>query len=215
MPLVPIDLPTPPQLRPRWAALAAISAARSDGHACHADVPGVWRYDDGGGNWIELHQVSEGRAVLLGHDHEASETYYGEAASVFDQPETDLLAGAPAWWGPPVRRTLDGGAWVGFVYGFDGAAWQRADYTAEDGFGSIRFPALGDEETLNWIYAQVEGFPGLPEAAQWDAAAGALIAADAEVTPAHITAVIGPQSDDPARWDTAAGVAAAHRFLTM
>lgn len=76
---VPIDLPAPMAMRRRWAAVAAVVAARGWGRMCHADGP-VWQVDVSGGNGVELHHVGGGRAVLVGHDHEYSDTYYGEAA---------------------------------------------------------------------------------------------------------------------------------------
>ncbi len=105
MALVPVDLPTPDALRGRWAAFAAICAARGWARSCHADGP-RWHFDDGGGNWADLVHVGDGRAVLLGHDHEYSDTYYAEAAAYFGELETDLRARAPEWWAPPVRAAL-------------------------------------------------------------------------------------------------------------
>src|SRR5690349_11416021 len=100
MALVTIDLPSPDEMRGRWAAFAAVCAARGWSDSCRADG-GTWHYDDGGGNYADLVHLDGGRAVLLGNDHEYSDTYFAKAAEYFGEEETDLLADAPSWWGPP------------------------------------------------------------------------------------------------------------------
>ncbi len=208
MGLVTLDLPTPEQMRGRWAAYAAICAARRRGGAW-AEGP-VWHFDDGGGNWAELHHLGAGRAVLIGHDHEYSETYYGPAAEEFGEEETDVLAGAPHWWRPTVKRTLDAQDYVGFVYGFDADGWQRADYSAEDGFRSVGLPALSIEDTRESITCSAGSALGLRGAAPSTDAVDALIAADGDVTEEHVSAVIGTGG-----WDAIAGTAAARKFLAV
>ncbi|WP_406859120.1 proteophosphoglycan 5 [Streptomyces sp. HUAS MG47] len=209
MGLVTLDLPTPAQLRGRWAALAAVCAARQWGPLCCANGP-VWHFDDRGGNWVELHRLGAGRAVMLGHDHEYSETYYGPAAEEFGEEETDLLAGAPDWWRPVVTETLAAEEYVGFVYGFDGERWQRAAYDVDDGFVSVGLPALSRDRTHNSVVAFTRDAPGLGGATASADAVDALVAADGEVTEAQVTAVIGAGG-----WDAAAGAAAARAFLTV
>lgn len=200
--LVEVELPDPLRLRGRWAAFAAVCAARGWGSNCHADGT-VWHFDDGGGNWADLHHLGGGRAVLLGHDHEYSETYYANAAEYFEEPETDLLAGAPDWWSPPVRVVVDQGLWVGFVYGFEGGRWQRAPYDLDDGFESVGLPALDDRSCREAITEFTQDAPVRPDAGAIDA----LIAADGDVTEAQMAAVVGATG-----WDVAAGVAAARKF---
>ena len=206
MSLAEIDLPSPAALRGRWAAFAAVCAARGWSDTCHADGP-VWHFDDGGGNWADLHHVEGGRAVLVGHDHEYSETYYAEAATYFGEEETDLLAGAPEWWEPPVRAAGAGpNAWIGFVYGFDGTTWRRAAYDLDDGFRSVGLPALSQDayrELVGQFVQDAPGRTGPPDPAALDA----LAAADGDVTPALLRTVIGPSG-----WDAEAGAAAAQRF---
>ncbi|MEJ2852675.1 MULTISPECIES: proteophosphoglycan 5 [unclassified Saccharothrix] len=201
MGLVELDLPDPLRLRGRWAAFAAVCAARGWGDNCHADGH-VWHYDDGGGNWADLHHLGGGRALLLGHDHEYSETYYANAAEYFEEEETDLLAGAPEWWYPPVRAVIDEGRWVGFAYGFEDGRWHRAPYDLDDGFDSVNLPALDTRRCHELITDFIQDAPQ-PNTGAIDA----LIAADGEVTEAHLAAVVGPTG-----WDVAAGVAAARRF---
>ncbi|MFJ6635773.1 proteophosphoglycan 5 [Streptomyces sp. NPDC091376] len=209
MGLVMLDLPAPAQLRGRWAAYAAICAARGWGRTCWADGP-VWHFDDSGGNWAEVHHLGTGRAVLIGYDHEYSETYYGPAAEEFGEGETDVLAEAPDWWRPVVERMLAEKQYVGFVYGFAGGGWKRADYSAEDGFRSVGLPALSLEKTRERIISLAREAPGLGGSAPNPAAIEALIAADGDVTEAHVTAVVGAVG-----WEPAAGAAAARRFLAF
>jgi hypothetical protein len=207
MGLVTLDLPQPRRMRGRWAAFAAVCAARGWGDGCNADGP-VWHFDDGGGNWADLHHVGAGRAVLIGNDHEYSDTYFDAAAEYFQEPETDLLAGAPAWWAPPARAAIDRGEWVGFVYGYEDGVWRRAEYEVSDGFTSVGLPAVDDEGCRELVIAHVKDAPGLGGRAPDPRAVDALIAADAEVTEAHVVALIGPTG-----WDPVAGAAAAREFL--
>ncbi|WP_328362288.1 proteophosphoglycan 5 [Streptomyces sp. NBC_00445] len=207
MGLVTLDLPAPARMRGRWAAFAALLAARGWADGCYARGS-VWHFDDGGGNWVDLHHVGEGRAVMLGNDHEYSETYYGPAADYFGEDETDLLAGAPDWWRPVVSQVMATDEYVGFVYGFDGTRWQRAEYDLTDGFLSVGLPALNADRTHKSVVEFSQDAPGLGGAAPRTDAIDALIAADGAVTEAHVTAVIGKGG-----WDAAAGAAAAREFL--
>jgi hypothetical protein len=209
MGLVTLDLPAPHEMRGRWAAFAAVLAARGWGRGCHA-TDTVWHFDDGGGNWADLHHLDGGRAVLVGHDHEYSDTYFGAAAEYFQEPETDLLAGAPDWWAPPARAAMDRGLWVGFVYGYENGVWHRAEYELSDGFTSVGLPAVDDERCRELVVEFTQEAPGLVGGAPDPRAVDALVAADADVTEAHVRALIGPTG-----WDAAAGAAAARAFLQV
>jgi hypothetical protein len=209
MGLVTLDLPAPRDMRGRWAAFAAILGARGWGRGCHA-TDNVWHFDDGGGNWADLHHIDGGRAVLVGHDHEYSDTYFGAAAEYFQEPETDLLAGAPDWWAPPAQAAMDRELWVGFVYGYEDGVWRRAEYELSDGFTSLGLPAVDDERCRDLVSEFSKKAPGLAGRAPDPRAVDALIAADADVTEAHVRAVIGPTG-----WDAAAGAAAARAFLQV
>ncbi|MEU1485597.1 proteophosphoglycan 5 [Streptomyces sp. NPDC005752] len=205
MSLVQLDLPHPTVMRGRWAALAAVQAAAGHGEQCRALWP-LWHYDDGHGSWADLHHLDEGHAVLLGQDRNDSETFYAEASDFFEEPETDLLAGAPDWWEPPVRRVREAQLFLGFVYGFDGNIWQRAEYDLEDGFESVRLPALSTERTREAVLetARQTIGRGIPEPSQ--ACVDALIAADAAVDPSQVAAVVDTG------WDADVGAAAACAF---
>lgn len=204
MTLVQLDLPDPMAMRGRWAALAAVQAAAGHGERCRA-LPQLWHYDDGHGSWADLHHLGEGRAVLLGQDRNESQTFYAEASDFFEEPETDLLAGAPGWWEPPVRRAREGQLFLGFVYGYDGSVWQRADYESEDGFEALRLPALSSEWAREAVAATALR-ADMPEPSQ--ESVDALIAADAALDPAMVSAVV------PAGWDAEAGAMAGRLFLT-
>ncbi|MFB4420368.1 proteophosphoglycan 5 [Streptomyces sp. QL37] len=208
MALVQLDLPEPMSLRGRWAALAAVQAAAGHGERCRALWP-LWHYDDGHGSWADLHHLDDGRAVLLGQDRNDSETYYAEASDFFEEKETDLLAGAPEWWEPPVRRVRDAELFLGFVYGFDGSAWYRADYELDDGFTSLGLPVLAATLTRGKIVATVQRLPDSEGGRPAYEAIDELIAAAGEAD-AGLVAAVAPS----AGWDAEAGAAAARAFLT-
>ncbi|KPC79208.1 MULTISPECIES: hypothetical protein [Streptomyces] len=207
MALVQLDLPDPMAMRGRWAALAAVQAASGHGERCRALWP-LWHYDDGHGSWADLHHLDEGRAVLLGQDRNDSETFYAEAADFFEERETDLLADAPEWWEPPVRRVRDAELFLGFVYGFDGGTWHRAEYDLDDGFASVGLPALSTDRTREAILGTVRhvSHPGGGEPSH--ESVDALTAVDGEVD-AGLLAALVPSAD----WDAEAGAAAARAFL--
>ncbi|WP_347238394.1 hypothetical protein [Dietzia sp. B19] len=155
-----IDLPSPDTMAPRWSALAAVLAAYGPRWAESAYSDGsTWHYDDGGGNWADIRFLGDGRAVLLGHDHEYSETYFRSAAEYFGESETDLLSGCPPWWAEAIGDYLDRidseGTWIGFIYGYDGSTWTRADYDGDDGFTSLNVPFLGGQPVLKQITSQL------------------------------------------------------------
>ncbi|WP_432560061.1 hypothetical protein [Granulicoccus sp. GXG6511] len=144
--LVPVEMPSPDTMAAPWAVAAALNTLRGWGEDdCNALGGDFW-FHDGGGNWCKLFRFADGRAVLIGHDHEYSETYFAEAAEYFEEPATDLLAGAPDWWAGVVRdQALRGDMpWVGFIYGWDGAAWSRAAYELDDGLTSLNPPIVRD-----------------------------------------------------------------------
>ncbi|MEO1475258.1 MAG: proteophosphoglycan 5 [Pseudomonadota bacterium] len=199
-----VDIPSPRELRGGWAALSAVLAAAGLGNFVYADAR-QWYYHDGGGNWACLRFIGPGRIVLVGHDHEYSETYFRESAAYFGEGETDLLAGAPDWWGTDIGPSPFG-EWIGFVYGWNGQIWQRADYDLNDGFtsvGLLKGCSIGGMEGLKESAADAPGLDGEdPDAA----ALSALIAADGNVTRELLEAAVPG-------WDIDAGVAAARAFL--
>jgi len=204
--LVQLDLPDPMVWRGRWAALAAVQAASGHGEQCRALWP-LWHYDDGHGSWADLHHLDEGRAVLLGQDRNDSETFYAEASDFFEEKETDLLAGAPEWWEPPVRRVRDAELFLGFVYGFDGSTWHRAEYDLDDGFASVELPVLSADRTRTAIVAAVQQAPGPAGGEPSHESVDALIAAGADADAALVAAVVSS-----AGWDAEVGAAAARAF---
>ena len=135
MPLIRLDIPSPKRLRGGWAAKAAINTAYGWGEFVYAKED-LWYYHDGGGNWACIRFLTKGKAVLFGHDHEASKTYFRESAIYFGEKETDLLKDAPNWWEEAIRHPPDG-PYIGFIYGWDGTQWLRSDYVENDGFSMM------------------------------------------------------------------------------
>jgi hypothetical protein len=201
-----VDIPSPVQLRGGWAAHAAICASKGWSDVVHATTD-EWLYHDGGGNWACLRFIAKDKIVLVGHDHEYSETYFRESAQYFGKAETDLLRGAPDWWG----QRLDPrpfGEWIGFVHGWNGHIWQRARYDAPDGFDQVGLLRACGHTRLKELKDLTYGAPGLRDALPSDEALRALICADARIDPGLLASVVLGR-------DVAAGIAAARNFLDM
>jgi len=201
MPLVTLDLPNPKSLRAGWAAFAAVCAARGWADSAYATEK-QWYYHDGGGNWACLRFQDDHRAVLIGHDHEYSETYFGEAAEYFQEEETNLLLDAPDWWGLDLDPKPFG-EWIGFIYGWDGEKWQRSDYEKTDGFTHVGLLKVCTE--LDQLFEFSKDAPGLSGQAPNRESLQALVAADTKIT-AEMLELATPG------WDINAGVAAAKKF---
>lgn len=204
MPLVELDLPSPAELRGGWAAMAAVCTARGWDDVVYA-LPDQWCYHDGGGNWACLRFQSADRAILLGHDHEYSETYFGKAADYFDEEETNLLAEAPQWWADNLNPQPFG-EWIGFVYGWNGQTWQRARYDCSDGFEDIGLLRSCSWNTTVELAAYCSEAPRLNGRPPNSSALTALVKADANVTRQFLDAVVPG-------WDIDAGITAAQKFL--
>jgi len=203
MPLIELSLPQPDKLRNGWAALAAVYAARGWGTDVYA-TPDEWLYHDGGGNWVCLRFKSNNQAVLIGHDHEYSEAYFGEAAKYFEEDETDLLAGTPDWWSFNLSP-LPFGEWIGFVYGWDGTKWRRAEYYIPDGFdkiGLLKACSLDGTDLLKEIASDAPDLNGeLPT----QDALNTLVSVGPYITFEQLDMVVPG-------WDIDAGLAAARKF---
>ena len=201
MPLVKLDLPSPIQLRPGWAAFSAVCNARGWNDSVYADQ-NQWYYHDGGGNWACLRFQGKGRAVLLGHDHEYSETYFGKAAEYFQEEETDLLKGAPNWWAENLDP-MPFGDWIGFIYGWDGENWQCSNYEKQDGFSSVGLIRACME--LDELFEHSKDAPGLNGSDPNMELLGEIVNADTNISTDLLERAVPG-------WDAAAGVAAAKRF---
>lgn len=206
MSLLPLDLPVPADLNHRWAALAGVNASRGWDHVT---CEGPLRYhDDGGGNWAAMVLLPHGRVLLFGHDHEYSDTYFGPAAAYFGEPETDLLAGAPGWWGEALaaHHSEQLGEWVGFVYGWKEGRWSRADYAADDGFSALNLPVLSHEAAVKDLTATLEGLADGATRPVDPGAVDGLVMAGPAVTADQLRGVLPPSLDADA------GAARAARF---
>lgn len=206
MSLIEVNLPPPSQLRGGWAALAAVCASRGWSDLVYA-TSDQWLYNDGGGNWACLRFIANDKIILLGHDHEYSETYFGEAAAYFEEAETDLLQGVPEWWG---QRLEPGpmGEWVGFVYGWNGIKWQRASYNNPDGFNELDLLGACSQGNTEKLKEFALDAPGLGGMSPRDTALSALVSADGNIS-AELLESVAPG------WDVLAGTAAAQQFLEM
>ena len=195
--------------------MAAIHAAEGWENSAYATEE-LWYYDDGGGNWACLRFTGSKQAVLFGHDHECSRTYFRNAAKEFGEKETNLLADAPDWWGNNIEPP-EYGPYIGFIYGWDGHKWWRANYTENDGFkqvGLIRAISIFGRNSLSDFLVD------MPERARikdlWTALKAyiltvnrlrTLIAADANISEEMLDRIVKRNSQ--------AGVAAAKNFLKV
>ncbi|MEY8199951.1 MAG: hypothetical protein RPS47_11975 [Colwellia sp.] len=204
MPLVKVELPSPKELLGGWAALAAVCAARGWGDVVYA-TSSQWLYHDGGGNWACLRFNGKDKAVLVGHDHEYSETYFGEAAKYFEEVETDLLKGAPKWWGFDLNP-LPFGEWIGFVYGWDGEKWQRSNYNKPDGFESVGLLDACSTKNTELLKEFASDAPGLNGKSPSEDSLVALVKANGKISTSLLESVVPG-------WNIGAGVAAASKFL--
>ncbi|MGI2180181.1 hypothetical protein [Shewanella frigidimarina] len=202
MSLVKLDIPAPEKLRRGWSALAAVYAARGWDRDVYA-TPDEWFYHDGGGNWVCLRFRGEGQAILIGHDHEYSETYFGDGATYFQEEETNLLECAPEWWSFNLNPKPFG-EWIGFVYGWDGEKWERACYDIQDGFESVGLLEACSFNSTELLKVMASDAPGLNGKAPSEEALDALIAGE-NVTYDLLEAVVPG-------WNIEAGVSAANKF---
>jgi len=202
MPLIEVELPRPGEMRGGWAAKAALYAAYGWGNNVYA-TDDLWYYHDGGGNWACIRFTSATQAVLFGHDHEYSETYFREAASFFGKEETDLLKDAPSWWGEAIESSPDG-PWIGFIYGWDGKKWQRAEYDNNDGFDKVALLSALKVTGPHSLSESVDFFelPVVENDIQM------LVDSDGAITEELLNTVMPG-------YDVNAGVAAANRFLLV
>jgi len=195
------DLPTPSEMRGGWSALAAVQAAHGWDKFVYATEK-EWFYHDGCGNWCCLRFHSKNKAVLVGHDHEWSSTYFRESAEYFDKEETNLLEDAPSWWGKYAYPSPFG-RWIGFIYGWNGSTWHSADYEIDDGFEQLGLLNAISADTYggNSLSQTIEDF--FEEADQEDI--DRLVSADGNITSTILKAVIPT--------NTNAGIKAAKLFL--
>lgn len=202
--LTEVDIPSPAEFLGGWAALSAVSAAGGFGDDVYANAE-RWVFHDGGGNWAVMRFHSRDRVVLYGYDHEYTQTYFGAAASYFEEEETDLLHGAPEWWSADLKAP-GFEDWFGFIYGWNGELWQRASYEKDDGFNSVGLMDACSFKNTSALKDFAENAPDLPEGGPDEGALRALIVANGKITESLLQAVVPG-------WDIRAGVAAGRKFL--
>ena len=154
--------------------------------------------------WMGLQLLADGRALLTGWHHEFSLT---EGSGRPGEAGTDLVGDAPGWWRRGVEHARSRDAYLGFLYGWDGARWWRLDQPTDDGFDPDLFPVTP--------FALREIIDGVADDTLLDApdpdAVTALLAAGAGLTAEHLVAVLRSPDGWP-EVDAAAGVRAARAF---
>lgn len=181
MGLLTVDIQSPREMRGGWAAHSAIVAAGGD--TVHSvATANQWVYDDGAGNLACLRFHTKDKLILIGNG-EASVTYFKVPCEYQVDNNVDLLFGAPEWWGFDLNPRPFGD-WIGFLYGWDGKTWQRADYEEYDGYKSVGLEkAFSVEELCNLAEDDELGKPE-------NQAVRALIDADADITDDLLRAVV-------------------------
>ena len=138
---------------------------------------------------------------MFGHDHEYSEAFFRDTAKDFGFEETDLLKHAPSWWGDAIEPSPYG-PYIGFIYGWDGTTWQRADYSENDGFTKVGLLDMIKLKGPNSISDAIKHF----ERTVVEQDLEALVAADGAITKDLLEAVMPG-------YNIELGVEAANRFL--
>lgn len=210
MSLTQVELDPPARLSHYWAALGALYAAQ--GYDDTGARGRIRHFSDGGGNWMRLALLPGGRALLFGWDRNGQ-----TSCLLAERPrllESDLLTGAPDWWAKTLYDHLEDldHDWIGFIYGWEDNAWQRAAYSTDDGFRL--FPKLDHAGTIDFIGNWISDSDA--ESPIFDAdyriheagtrSISTLVEAGPEVTAEQLAAVF------PEDWDLQAGVAAAREF---
>jgi hypothetical protein len=120
MALLPVDLDsTPDDIVSLLAVDAAVRVAVGLGHCPPSTSALHWSGEEG--MWMVLVRPGEGSGRA------------GEAG-------TDLVGDAPGWWRRGVEHARSRGAYLGFLYGWDGDGWWRLDQPVDDGFDPEIFP---------------------------------------------------------------------------
>ena len=187
-------------MRGGWAAHAAVYNAYGWDDSLYA-TEDLWFFHDGGGNWACIRFLGKNKAVLFGHDHEYSEAFFRDTAKDFGFEETDLLKDAPSWWGDAIEPSPYG-PYIGFIYGWDGTTWQRADYSENDGFTKVGLLDMIKLKGPNSISDAIKHF----ERTVVEQDLEALVAADGAITKDLLEAVMPG-------YNIELGVEAANRFL--
>ncbi|MEV0370699.1 hypothetical protein AB0I10_12845 [Streptomyces sp. NPDC050636] len=135
-PSVPEDLDHPERLWARAATLAVVAAAMDDWDEFSWGSRGLECWNGGGSYWWRLKLFEDGRALLCGQDSDGSYTHDGGQ-------QIDFLAGGPEWLPWEQLRDDAEGNLFGFVYWWQGGAWDRAPYPE-------KLPDDGLEMAMSW-----------------------------------------------------------------
>lgn len=111
-----------------------------------AALLGHRRFVTGGGDWMVVHLLDDGRALFVGCDLEDRGTAFGRAyLEDLAETETDLLAGAPRWWGITAREHHPGAFRphpkqpaefepITLIFGWEDGHWTRAVGAPDESF---------------------------------------------------------------------------------
>lgn len=205
MALLPVDLDsTPDDIASLLAVDATVRSAVGLEHSAPSAAALHWAGADG--MWMALVRPGEGRALLAGWHHEFS---LAEGSGRAGETGTDLVGDAPGWWRRGVEYAQSNGAYLGFLYGWDGSSWWRLDQPADDGFDPELFPVT--RPALRDIIDELADDTLLDAPAP--EAVDALLAAGSALTSAQLAAVLHAPDGWPAI-DVDAGVRAARAFGT-
>ncbi|HJC61242.1 MAG TPA: hypothetical protein H9755_13095 [Candidatus Dietzia intestinigallinarum] len=206
MALLPVNMDaTPEDIVSLLAVDAAVRAAVGLEH--HRPTANALHWTGDEDMWMALVRPGDSRALLAGWHHEFSLT---EGSGRGGEAGTDLVGDAPGWWRRGVEHARSHDAYLGFLYGWDGARWWRLDQPVDDGFDPELFPATP--------LALRDIIDGLADATLLDApdpaAVTELIAAGTALTADHLTAVLRSPDGWP-EVDVEAGVRAAGEYRTL
>lgn len=129
----PTDLVRPERLWARAVTMAVTEIAATGGTEYALDDEGFWCHATGAGGWWRLSLHDGGRAVFAGQDPDA-DTHVCE-----ERP--DFLAGGPQWLPWELLRDDADGNLLGFLYWWQGDAWERAPYPADAREDGLRLAA--------------------------------------------------------------------------
>lgn len=205
MALLPVDLDSTPDIIASLLAVdAAVRAAVGLEHSPPTSAALHWAGTDG--MWMALVRPGEGRALLAGWHHEFSLT---EGSGRAGEAGTDLVGDAPGWWRRGAEHARSHGAYLGFLYGWDGSSWWRLDQPTDDGFDPELFPVtrLALQDIIDELADDTLLDPPPPGAID------ALLDSGTDLTAAELAAAL----HSPDGWpeiDLGAGVATARAYGT-
>lgn len=180
-------LPSPDDLRNRWAAYAAAWGATESSTGVPPGLTDAkdWYYTTALGHYAYLLRYKDDRAVLVG----SSDTGVFDRDDAQEKAARDaLLAGRPDWWGSALEDLPDN-AHLGFLCAWDGKIWQENERsTSRGGVQALDFVPRSQRETGETLVLMgtggEESYRG-----RWKTAADAVMKAGPVVTEKQLEAL--------------------------